>query len=112
MAVIKLYEHDDYYGRELIITENCASLNHQHHFHDILSSVKVESGKWLLFKHDNYNGEVWEVSAGGGIARDGKYRQAAMWGGCNDCVSSILLLDGDDREATIAKAKADLSENV
>ena len=60
---IKLYEHWRYEGREVSLTDSNTNLVNIG-FNDKVSSVKVESGKWILWEHIQFEGKYYIIGPG------------------------------------------------
>ena len=60
---IKLYEHSRYEGREVSLTDSNTNLV-DIGFNDKASSVKVESGKWILWEHIHFEGKYYIIGSG------------------------------------------------
>ena len=61
---ITLYEHADFKGREVTLTQSTPNLKDVNDFNDIASSVRVNSGTWRLCEHVNYKGRYYDVGVG------------------------------------------------
>ena len=82
---IVLYEHAQFKGRELALESSTSDLRSSN-FNDKASSVKVQSGTWILWEHINFTGRSYKVGPGEydfGVI-------SAQIG--NDVISSVELL--------------------
>lgn len=85
---ITLYEHADFNGRKVILTESNMDLT-QIGFNDKASSLKVASGTWIVYQHINYEGRSYQVSAG-------SYNYGDICGSIgNDVISSVKLISNE-----------------
>lgn len=62
MSII-LYEHHNFNGKTLLLTESETDLR-THSFNDTLSSFKVTSGTWRLYTNTGYVGRYIELVPG------------------------------------------------
>ena len=60
---IKLFEHADYAGSQLTLTESCSNLISRN-FNDKVSSVCILWGTWRLYEHVDYKGRQAEFGPG------------------------------------------------
>lgn len=63
MSRITLYEKPGGAGREVTLTKSTPDLR-VHDFDDITSSIKVQSGTWILYESINYGGRSFTVTPG------------------------------------------------
>ena len=83
---ITLYEHADYKGRKLTLTESTPNLVRKR-FNDIASSVVVAKGTWKLWEHVDYQGKSF-------IVTPGKYNIGEIHDKIgNDVISSVELCE-------------------
>jgi len=83
---ITLYEHADYKGRKLTLTESTPNLVRKR-FNDIASSVVVAKGTWKLWEHVDYQGNSF-------IVTPGKYNIGEIHDKIgNDVISSVELCE-------------------
>ena len=83
---VTLYEHADYKGRKLTLTESTPNLVVKG-FNDIASSVEVTKGTWKLWKHVGYKGKSFIVTPG--KYNIGEIREKIG----NDVISSVELCE-------------------
>uniref|UniRef100_A0A8C5MA34 Beta/gamma crystallin 'Greek key' domain-containing protein n=1 Tax=Leptobrachium leishanense TaxID=445787 RepID=A0A8C5MA34_9ANUR len=81
---IRVYEHINYGGREVILTKNQENLG-SHGLNDQISSHKVIGGAWILYEHAQYQGNKMVALAGEEVDNYGHL-------GWNDKVSSLQLM--------------------
>ena len=60
---IKLYEHWQYEGREVSLTDSNTNLVNIG-FNDKVSSVKVDCGTWILWEHIHFEGKYYIIGLG------------------------------------------------
>ncbi len=84
-SIIKLYEHADFKGREVALTISANNLTN-FGFNDVISSVKVVRGTWILYKDSNFQGKSYQIGPGSYGMGD----ISAKIG--NDVVSSVQLV--------------------
>ncbi|MHA7634358.1 beta/gamma crystallin-related protein [Corallococcus sp. M7] len=82
---ITLYRDTDYKGRSIELTCGSSSLGDDYGFNDQTSSIKVESGIWLVYDDSNYSGTVY-------ILTKDDYASPGKWGGRGDAISSLRPL--------------------
>ena len=63
MAEIILYEHAQFVGKVLPLTQSASNLVDLN-FNDMCSSIIVVSGKWTVFEHADYEGKSHQLTAG------------------------------------------------
>ncbi|CAK8682895.1 unnamed protein product [Clavelina lepadiformis] len=83
MAKIILYEDLDFGGKKLELTKNVSDLS-EFNFNDVISSIKVESGNWIIFDDEKFSGPSYRLTPG-------KYPNPQSWGGKDDELSSVKL---------------------
>ena len=84
---VTLYEHADYKGRKLTLTESTPNLVWRG-FNDIASSVEVAKGTWKLWEHVDYKGNSFVVTPR--KYNIGEIREKIG----NDVISSVELCEG------------------
>nr|XP_039266482.1 gamma-crystallin N-A-like [Styela clava] len=82
---IILFEDGDFGGNSLVLTEATSKLEN-HSFNDIISSIKVESGTWIVYDDENFCGKSY-------LLKPGSYPNAQSWGGKDDELSSVKPAD-------------------
>jgi len=90
MAIARLYKDVDYMGQELYINQDIPNLIPLN-FNDCISSAKVKSGTFTLYKDINYSGASVTICSKGGPESNGNYPSPGYLGGHNDVFSSIRI---------------------
>jgi len=87
-AQITLYRDTNFGGR-VVTVSTCGSSNlgNDYGFNDQTSSIRVQSGIWLVYNDSDYSGSVY-------ILTPGEYPNPGTWGGTNDALSSLRPLPG------------------
>ena len=81
-VAILLYQHSDFRGRQLALSNSETSLVSRD-FNDQISSFIITGGSWTLYRHTNFNGQSATFGPG-------KYTISDLGGaGGNDQVSSV-----------------------
>ena len=62
MSII-LYQHKDFKGRQVPLSDSCADLR-KIGFNDKASSVEVERGRWILWKDIEFSGRYYIIGSG------------------------------------------------
>lgn len=83
---LTLYEHANFKGREVTLTQSTPDLRQVNDFNDIASSAKVRSGTWILYEHANYQGRFYQATRGD-ISMDLLKEKLG-----NDLISSVKLV--------------------
>ncbi|MBN9682108.1 MULTISPECIES: beta/gamma crystallin-related protein [unclassified Corallococcus] len=85
---ITLYRDVNFGGRSVVLT-TCGSSNlgNDYGFNDQTSSIRVQSGIWLVYNDAGYGGSVY-------VLTPGEYPSPGTWGGSNDSISSVRPLPG------------------
>lgn len=78
---IILYEDKDFGGKVLELTKGIPKLSTEN-FNDIISSIKVESGNWIVYDDEDYGGPCYKLGPG-------SYPNPNSWGGKDDELSSV-----------------------
>jgi hypothetical protein len=82
---IILYEHDNYNGRSLTISENWDATSYPA-FNDKISSIAIPEGiKIIIFEHSDFKGDFLEINENWSVVNGQQ-----SW---NDKISSIIVLD-------------------
>lgn len=82
---ITLYEHRDFHGRKVVLTNSHKDLN-EIGFNNQASSIKVASGTWVVYQHKDFGGKCYQVSKG-------SYDYCDVCEGIgNDTISSVKLV--------------------
>ena len=86
---ITLYRDNNFDGRSVTLTgSGSADLGVDYNFNDETSSIRVESGIWLVYDDSNYSGSCY-------VLRPGEYKSPDQWKGNNDALSSVRPLVGN-----------------
>ena len=91
MAKIILFEKDGFEGKSLTLTGSEPNLEARN-FNDMVSSIIVRGGDWILYEHINYAGAQWTVGSYDGVDHDGALPNSVNWSGENDKISSVKLV--------------------
>ncbi|XP_034406577.1 gamma-crystallin M2-like [Cyclopterus lumpus] len=81
MHKIRIYEHPDFSGQMVEISEDLPNLVDRWRYRDVLSA-QVQDGVWVLYEHPNYRGRQY-------LLEKGEYRRQAEWGALHPSVGSI-----------------------
>ncbi|XP_037705535.1 gamma-crystallin B isoform X3 [Choloepus didactylus] len=81
VALMRIYERDDFRGQMLEVTDDCLSLQDRFRLSEI-HSVHVLEGCWVLYELPNYRGRQY-------LLRPGEYRRHLDWGAVNAKVGSF-----------------------
>lgn len=92
---IILYQDTNFGGRAVTLT-TCGSgnLGVDYNFNDQTSSIRVESGIWLVYNDANYSGACY-------VLHPGEYPAPDRWGGTNDSISAVRPLAGNPGDRVI-----------
>lgn len=87
---IRLFRDANYFAGEVQITgEGVTKSLVDLGFNDVVSSVIVEGGTWILMEHADRDGLAVTVSAHGGPKNDGRYPDPSWLGARNDVFSRV-----------------------
>lgn len=78
---MRIFEHSDFGGKTMELTDCCPSLYDYLHNNNI-NSCQVMEGYWVFYEHPNYKGRQY-------LLRPGEYRRSSEWGAVNTGTGSI-----------------------
>lgn len=78
---MRIYEHADFGGQMMEVTDDCPSV-HDHFLYNDIHSCSVLDGYWLFYEHPNYIGRQF-------LLRPGEYRRYSDWGAITPRTGSI-----------------------
>jgi len=87
-AQITLYRDTNFGGRAVTLsTCGSSNLGNDYGFNDQTSSIRVQSGIWLVYDDSDFSGRVY-------VLTPGEYPSPGTWGGSGDALSSARPLPG------------------
>ncbi len=89
MASIEVFKDDNYLAGGVSLTDDEPDLLANWNFNDVVSSVKVHSGTFTLFKDKDFKGYSFTVCARGGPDSNGEYPNQRWLADRGDVISSV-----------------------